>query len=354
MIKLKTDINLPEFPVKLSYRHQAMMMGSCFTENIGNVLRELLFPIEINPFGTLYNPFSIANSLEILMERRIFTKEDLFYANGLWNSFYHHSRYSNPDLEQCLKNINNKVDEASRCLKESNLLFLTFGTSWVFSRTEKGEGRRENGERRRENGKGRWEKEPEIVSNCHKLPASEFRRYRVSPEQIRERWIDLIDKLWRFNPDLNFVFTVSPIRHLKDGLHENQLSKASLLLAIDEITSHFGKERLFYFPSYEIVLDELRDYRFFASDMVHLTDVAIEIIREKFVSSFIKTEEMKTASEIGKLITALNHRPLHPNGDNYRHFLENQLEKINQMKSNYPFLQLEKITEEFNLKKSAF
>jgi hypothetical protein len=346
MVKLKTDINLPEFPVKLSYRQRSMMMGSCFTESIGNYLRELLFPVEINPFGILYNPFSIANSLDILLEKRTFNEKDLFYANGLWNSFSHHSRFSNPDLKQCLDNINNKIEEATGFLRESNLLFLTFGTAWVFNR-ETGEGKQENGE-------GRMIQGTEIVSNCHKLPASEFRRYRVSPDQIKERWINLINKLWSFNPELHLVFTVSPIRHLKDGLHENQLSKASLLIAIDEITAHFGNGRVHYFPSYEIVLDELRDYRFFGADMVHLTEVAIEIIREKFSTAFIGKEELKIASEITKIRSALNHRPLHPEGESYNQFIDNQIQNINQMKINFPFLDFDVILDQFNLKKSSF
>jgi hypothetical protein len=332
MVKLKTDINLPEFPFELSYRQRSMMIGSCFTENIGKYLQESLFPIEINPFGILYNPYSIANSLDILLKRKIFKEEDLFYANGLWNSFYHHSRFSNPDSEQCLENINSKIGEAAGFVKESNLLFLTFGTAWVFEDIESNE----------------------VVSNCHKLPAAKFKRYRLSPGQIRDRWIGLIERLWDSNPGLNLVFTVSPIRHLKDGEHENQLSKASLLLGIDEIIAHFGKKQVFYFPSYEIVLDELRDYRFYAADMVHLTDVAIEIIREKFSSAFVGKEGMKIAGEIAKIRSALNHRPVHPDGESYQQFIANQMERIDQMKIDYPFLDLEKILNQFYHKKSTF
>ncbi len=332
MIKLKTEVILPVFSLELSYRHRSMMMGSCFTESIGNYLQELLFPVEVNPFGILYNPFSIANSLDILMDGKTFKENDVFYANGLWNSFYHHSRFSDPDLQQCLKNINNKIEEAAKTLRECNLLFLTFGTAWVFEDL----------------------RSHEIVSNCHKLPASEFRRYRLSPEIIKDRWIGLINKLLIINPSINLIFTVSPIRHLKDGEHENQLSKASLLIAIDEICNHFGRERISYFPSYEIVLDELRDYRFYSSDMVHLTDLAIEIVREKFSGAFIKKEDMKIALEIEKLRAALNHRPIHPERENHQQFINNQIEKINLMKVNYPFLNLEMILNQFYIKKSAF
>jgi hypothetical protein len=244
MIKLKTEVILPDIPVKIGYRAPSLMMGSCFTESIGLHLRERLFPVEVNPFGILYNPASIANSLEILMAERFFEAKDLFFANGLWNSFYHHSRFSNPDRQACLNEINSKIEEASRILRGSNLLFCTFGTSWVFEEISSGR----------------------IVSNCHKLPAATFSRYRLSPSGILKLWEKLIPGLWQVNPDLKIVFTVSPIRHLKDGLHENNLSKAVLLLAIDELQKQFGKERIFYFPSYEILLDELRDYRFYAPD----------------------------------------------------------------------------------------
>src|ERR1035437_7441462 len=132
MIKFRTAVDLPEFNKKIGYHHQSMMIGSCFAENIGNYLEELCFPIDVNPFGILYNPVSIANSLEILLSGKLFGEDDLFYANGLWNSFYHHSRFSNTDKQECLTDINNRISEASKTLRESNLLFVTFGASWVF------------------------------------------------------------------------------------------------------------------------------------------------------------------------------------------------------------------------------
>ena len=331
MIKLKTEVLLPDIPVRFSYRHKSMMMGSCFTESIGTKYRELCFPIDVNPFGIIYNPISIGNSLDILMAERMFSIDDLFYSNGLWNSFYHHSRFSNPDQEECIIKINNKIKEGSKNLRESSLLFLTLGTSWVFEDKESGR----------------------IVSNCHKLPASTFKHYRISTDQIVKKWIDIIENLFVINPSIKLVFTVSPIRHLKDGEHENQLSKANLLLAIDELITHFSKDRIFYFPSYEIVLDELRDYRFYAKDMVHLTEVAIDIIREKFSSVFIDKEDMDIAVELEKLLQGLNHRPAHPHEKSYQEFIDNQLEKISQLKSKYPYIDLQKILNQFYRKKEV-
>ena len=329
MIKLNTEVSLPEIPVKLSYRQKSMMMGSCFAESIGTKLQELCFPIEVNPFGILYNPVSIANSLAILLSGKLFKNEDLYYANGLWNSLYHHSRFSNPDKRECLSTINNKISEAFRTLRESNLLFLTFGTSWVFEDISSGR----------------------IVSNCHKLPASTFRHYRLTSSQIVERWIKLIKSILDLNPTIQLVFTVSPIRHLKDGEHENQLSKATLLIAVDELIKHFNSERILYFPSYEIVLDELRDYRFYALDMVHMNEVAINIIHEKVASVFINPEESKIAAEIEQIRQALDHRTSNPQEKEYQLFIENQIEKTLRLKNKYPHLDLQLILNEFELKR---
>lgn len=329
MLKLSTEVSLPEIPVKLSYRRKSMMMGSCFAESIGTKLQELCFPIDVNPFGILYNPVSIANSLEILLSGKLFGEDDLFYANGLWNSFYHHSRFSNTDKQECLTDINNRISEASKTLRESNLLFVTFGASWVFEDIRSGK----------------------IVSNCHKLPASTFNHYRLTSAQIADRWIKLIEKIFDVNPGLHLVFTVSPIRHLKDGLHENQVSKAILLVAEEELFNHFRKERVSYFPSYEIVLDELRDYRFYALDMVHMNEVAISFIREKVANVFIDQEDKKIAAEIEKLRQALDHRPLNAGSEDYKHFIEKQLEKATELNDKFNYLDLTLILDKFSLKR---
>jgi len=330
MIKLSTEVALPESLEKLSYRRKSMMMGSCFAESVGTKLQELCFPIDVNPFGILYNPVSIANSLDILLTEKEFSEEDLFYANGLWNSFYHHSRFSNTDKQECLTAINNRIRTAVKILSECNILFITFGTSWVFE--EKSSGR--------------------IVSNCHKLPASTFNHYRLTYNQITDRWIGLTEKLFMMNPGIHLVFTVSPIRHLKDGEHENQLSKAILLLAVDELIKHFKGERILYFPSYEIVLDELRDYRYYGSDMVHMNELAISYIQEKVTSVFISEEDKKIATEIEKLRQALNHRPLNPKSEEYQSFIAKQSEKIHQLKDKYNYLELELILHQFYLKRT--
>ena len=322
MIKFRTEVDLPEFKIKMGYRHQTMMIGSCFAENIGTFLQELCFPIMVNPFGILYNPISISNSLTHILSGKEFTEQDLFYSNGLYNSFSHHSRYSNPDPVKMLSEINTQSDEASSVLKGCSHLFITFGTAWVFKHKKMGT----------------------VVSNCHKLPSSTFDRFRLSVGQITATWNPIIAELKKLNPDLQIVFTVSPIRHLKDGAHENQISKSLLIIAIEELISEFGNKSISYFPSYELVLDELRDYRFYAADMTHLSEVATEFIRERFMTAILDHEAKTISAEVAKLIPALNHRPLNTNRTAYISFIENQLDKAQKLQNKYPFVDLKTIT----------
>jgi len=328
MIKLRTEVELPEFKSKMGYRHQSLMIGSCFAENIGNYLRERCLPITVNPYGILYNPFSVAGCLEQLMTQKKFTEDDLFFSNGLFNSFSHHGRFSGSDSGKVLRQINSEAIEAFTCLKNANHLFVTFGTSWVFQHKESGK----------------------VVSNCHKLPAAMFSHTRLPVEQITEIWTPLIGQLRIFNPKLRIVFTVSPIRHLKDGAHENQLSKATLLLAIEALIANSGNDVISYFPSYEIVLDELRDYRFYATDMAHLSELATDYIREKFVGDILDKEAQSIINEIDKLIQALNHKPFNPLESGYTSFIKAQLEKLDQLKIKYPFVDLNDLKRKFDEK----
>ena len=195
-----TEIKIPEFPWKMDYSKSMMLMGSCFSENIGQKLIDLKFGIDMNPFGIVYNPESIANSLQILLEKRIFTESDLFQDQGIWSSFYHHSRFSDVDQKAVLEKINNRISSSNEFLKKADFLIITFGTSWVYELKKTGK----------------------IVSNCHKIRASEFKRFRMEVSEIAEKWSDLLEKLWQINPNLKLIFTVSPIRHWKDGAVENQ------------------------------------------------------------------------------------------------------------------------------------
>ena len=311
-----TEIKIPEFPWKMDYSKSMMFFGSCFSENIGRKLIDLKFNVDLNPFGILYNPVSIANSLKILLEKRVFNENDLFQDQGIWNSFYHHSRFSDVDLETVLKMINDRIAISSDFLLKTDFLIITFGTSWVYELKKTGQ----------------------IVSNCHKVPAAEFKHYRLGVYEITEAYRELLEDLWKFNPNLKVVFTVSPIRHWKDGAVENQVSKATLLLAIDRLLSGFGNSNCWYFPSYELMMDELRDYRFYAEDMLHISPVAIDYIFERFSKTIFADESMQLAKDVVKIRKAILHRPVHSVSDEYRKFLLYNLAEINKLTINFPYL----------------
>jgi len=313
-----TEIQIPEFPYKMDYSKGMMLFGSCFSENIGQKLIDLKFQVDMNPFGILYNPESIANSLKLLLENRVFTEGDLFFDQGLWNSFYHHSRFSDVDHDVALERINSRISQSNEFLKKADFLVITFGTAWVYELKNTGQ----------------------IVSNCHKVPAAQFNRFRLGVHEISEAYRILLEELWKFNPNLKIIFTVSPIRHWKDGAVENQVSKATLLLAIDRLITGYGDRGCSYFPSYEIMMDELRDYRFYAEDMIHLSTVATGYIFDRFSKVLISKESLNLAKDVMKIRKAVLHRPVNSSSDEYKKFLLLNLEKINKLTLNFPYLNL--------------
>ena len=325
MIEFRTEVHLPKIGEQLSYRRKALMVGSCFTENIGNYLQNHCFPVLTNPCGILFNPASIADCLDFLVSERQLTAADLFQANGLWNNFNFHSRFSDPVQTTALKVMNDSLTKASIQLRSASHLFLTFGTSWIYRDIESGE----------------------IVGNCHKLPASRFVRERLSVEEMAGRWTTLINQLFVLNPYLNIILTVSPIRHLKDGNFENQVSKSGLFLLVDKLLSIGGSGKILYFPSYELLMDELRDYRFYATDMVHLSETAISFVQEKFNDVFLDQESKEISSKIGKIVKALSHQPFQKESSVFKEFINQQLEEISKMEKIHPFINLGKLKNDF-------
>ena len=304
---------------QFSYEDRMMLLGSCFVENMGIRMENLKFRTDINPFGTLYNPASIASALNRLIDSVPFHEEDLFFSDGLYHSYLHHSRFSASSADLCLKLINNRLQESANFFRQCKRLIITFGTSWVYKLKDTGK----------------------IVANCHKQPERIFNRERLDVTSIVSSWTELIEKIQKINPYIKILFTVSPIRHWKDGAHGNQLSKSVLLLAIDELNRLFP-ETTAYFPSYEIMMDELRDYRFYADDMLHPSTQAIDYIWEKFVEQEITTESkqiMKTCLDIKK---AVEHRPFNPESDAYKQFIMQTLLKIDQLNKKFIFFDYSK------------
>lgn len=307
MSEFRTIIDIEESKDKIKYGHKVLFIGSCFTENIGQKLDNYKFTSLINPFGIVYNPVSVRNTILAIIENRCFTEKDLIYNNNTWNSFFHHSRFSNIDREECLKNINESLVHSSEFLKETDFLIITFGTSWVYEYVESGD----------------------IVSNCHKFPSYKFKRYRLTVDYIISIYEDIISKIRKVNPRVKILFTISPIRHWKDGAHGNQLSKAVLQLAIDGIVEKLSDT--FYFPSYEIMMDDLRDYRFYGKDMIHVSEEAVDYIWRRFMNTYIDAKSLSLMKRIDKINKALSHRPFSDSSDTYSNFLLNQLIKIEQL-----------------------
>jgi len=318
MSPFRTKIDIPKSKFQLSHNTKTILIGSCFTDHIGSRLKTYKFPVEHNPFGVLYNPVSIKNNLEILINKKLFYESDLYYYNDQWLSFNHYSAFSNPDKKVCLKQINERIEDAAEFLKKSSYLFITFGTAWVYEFRETGK----------------------IVANCHKVPAKEFKRYLLNLRDIVNAYTDFFQKLTAFNPEIRTIFTVSPIRHWKDGAEMNQVSKSTLLLAIYELRKKFPE--MDYYPSYEILMDELRDYRFYASDMLHLSDIAIDYIWKSFVSTYIDDKSKVIISEIEKLNKAINHKPFNISSKPYQEFVKSHLKYIDTLEKKYPLLDFNK------------
>ncbi len=314
-MKLITEVGIPPYPFRMDHHAPALFLGSCFTENIGRMLGRSLFPVTINPFGTIYNPFSVMKSLDALLEKETYVAADLKKHRGLWFSFDHYTGFSSPDMEQCLTAINAAFGPAKEVLKKAGVLVITWGTSWVYRYNDSGQ----------------------VVCNCHKIPASEFTRTRLTTKEIIKAYETLLPRLFEINPDLKVLLTVSPVRHWKDGAHGNQLSKASLLLATEALEELFP-DQAFYFPSYEIVMDELRDYRFFAEDMLHTNDTAAVYIWEKFKKALVSDESQLMIRELEPLIKLFEHRPLETKGAVDPQLIKRKKEMLAQFKKSFPFL----------------
>lgn len=314
MDQFRTIVEIPESDFKITYHSKILMLGSCFVENVGNLLVQNKFNTTVNPFGVIYNPISVGNSIQLLIDNKEFTEDDLNFANDLYFSYSHHGSFSSVSSEECLKSINTAMQSASLDLATADVLFITFGTSWVYELIDSGK----------------------IVSNCHKQSAKSFNRYRLEVDEIVRFYKDLILSLSLFNPHLKIVFTVSPIRHWKDGAHGNQLSKSTLLLAVDQLVQLF--DHVSYFPSYEIVMDELRDYRFYHEDMIHMNSTSVNYIWLRFSDVFMDKETVDYMKKIRKMISAAEHRPFNPDSESHQKFIQKTISGMEILEKQLPNL----------------
>ena len=320
-MNLNTPVEIPSGFIPIHHAQRLLIMGSCFAENIGTLLAENKFQVDINPFGILYNPLSISMALREIIRKRLYEESDLFSYREYWHSPMHHGSFSAATPEEVVRNIRVRLEQAHKELKQLDWLMLTFGTAYVYEQKKTGK----------------------VVANCHKLPEKDFVRRRLETDEITEDYIQLLDELISLNPKIKILFTVSPIRHVRDGMHANQLSKSVLLLAIDRLIQRYP-QATFYFPSYEIILDELRDYRFYADDMVHPSSLAVNYLWERFSETFFRPETQSLIKECETIRKAIAHKPFHPESEEHKRFLGQIVLKIERLNGKYPYLDFEKET----------
>lgn len=311
-MKFRTEITPPKEMFSIAHRDKIMMIGSCFVENISSRMQEAGFQLDINPFGILYNPISISNALYDLLNRESYSEADLFSHNGIYRSFSHHGRFSGIEKETVLQEINLQLKTSKEFLKKASYLIITFGTAKVYRLLSSGE----------------------VVSNCHKLAADRFSHELLSVTSIQNVWTQCLHQLQEINPRLKVIFTVSPIRHWKDGIHENQLSKSVLFVALNQILTDVSDT--YYFPSYEIMMDDLRDYRFYKEDMVHPNSQAIDYIWQKFGNTYFSDATQSLIKEWESIQQAFNHKPFNPGSEEHRHFLQKAQARKTQFLQNHP------------------
>jgi len=316
-MEFRTTFNIIPSSRKITWMDPVMFIGSCFSTSIGKQFDTARFPVLINPSGTVYNPVSVSNTLNTINQRKNYTIDDMYNYGGTWLSFNHYTDFTGSDPARVLEKINRSRENALRFLIEARFLFITFGTARVY----------------------RLKKTGIIVSNCHKLPASEFTHELLSVNDIVSIWAGQLDKLHSLFPELKVVFTISPIRHWKDGAHENQVSKSVLFLAVEELLNHISRPE--YFPAYELVMDDLRDYRFYDEDMLHVNSSAVNYIWNAFKSCYFDEKTAELWQEVSKITKAVSHQVQNGSAEKIKLFAEKILGRIDAVLRKAPGIDLE-------------
>ena len=301
-------VQIPASSWKIGYDDQILLMGSCFADSMCAKLHEHYFRVEGNPFGVLYNPASIAMAIEMARKSQTIEDKDLVEHGGLWHSMAHHGVFSDIDMAVVLDKCNGSIVALRQALENATVITITFGTAWVY------------------------EYAGTVVGNCHKIPANQFVRRRMTVEEIVATWQPLVEAM----PDKKWLFTVSPIRHVKDGLHENHINKGILLQAVEQLTKQSGCS---YFPAYEIMLDELRDYRYYAEDMVHPSSMAVEYIWQRLVETYMTADTQVEMKTLHQLWRDEHHRFIHPDSMEAKRFLERLGQKKHELQEDYPWIE---------------
>lgn len=320
-----TKVPIAKSDNPINYNSRIVSLGSCFAENMGEKFSYFKFQNVVNPFGIIFNPVSIENLISRVVNNQKFTEEDIFYHNDLWHCYEVHSEISHPDKETFLTNLNLIIQQFDNLIIQSTHIIITYGTSWVY----------------------REKASKKIVANCHKVPQSQFEKEILSVDVIQKSIQNTIDLIQKVNPNCHFIFTVSPVRHIKDGFVENQRSKAHLITAVHKIVNYHTSfsemaqqlSIINYFPSYELMMDELRDYRYYAEDMLHPSQIAIDYIWVRFFENYISEENFAVMEEVCSIQKGLAHRPFNPDSSSHQLFLQKLQVKIDNLQKQFPYFQ---------------
>ncbi len=314
-MEFRTTVKTGENRSWLHHSDSVVLLGSCFSDSVGAKMHGALFNATINPMGTLYNPMSIARAVQRLIDNEPVAGQTLFMQGGVWNSFDFHSRYSLPDKQATIDRMNQRIAMGHDALQGAQLLTITLGTATCYRLKATGE----------------------IVANCHKVPQHEFERQMATVNEMVQVLDRMLSQLHEFNPELRIIFTVSPIRHIADGLDTNSLSKARLRVAIQDVIDRHS-DYCDYFPAYEIMMDDLRDYRFYASDMVHLSDVAVEYIWQAFQATYLDDRSALAVARCERVHKRLQHRPMSANRETVERFNNDTASVVRNLIKEYPYL----------------
>ena len=333
------NIDLKKPARQINYEDNILLIGSCFTEHIGNSLEDLKFSVLQNPNGILFDPHSVSDSLLSYIEDKQYSQKDFFQLNDVWHSWRHHSRFSNTSLEDAVRLVNESQQKAHDFLRKAEWIIITLGSSFSYRLTKLAEFANFS---TFEEDQGAQT----AVANCHRAPAQWFNKHLMTIDEIISDLDNSLQRLFHFNSNLGIIFTVSPVRHIRDGVVENNRSKARLIEAVHHLVNKYDK--LSYFPAYELVVDVLRDYRFYDADLVHPNYMATEFVLEKFSETFIDESTQTLMQEVKGITIARRHKAFQPDTSAHKQFLKSYFEKTKALKEKYPFLDLADEIKYFN------
>ena len=328
-MKFHFEFDIKKLAWPISHSHKLFLIGSCFTENIGEKLKRNKFRVLENPHGILFNPISVSEAIVDYIDKKQYAANDLFELNEGWHSWKHHSRFSGITVSEAIEKINSSINFTHDFIKKSDYVMITLGSAWVYTLSELAINALPG----------------TVAANNHKAPANWFNKKLLTTEEVLSALDNVMHRLFHFSPGIKIIFTISPVRHLREGVVENNRSKAVLIQAVHHLVNKF--EGLYYFPAYELVIDDLRDYRFYAEDMVHPNYAATEYVWEKFQQACMEDSTRKLMEEINSINLAFKHRPFNPSSGSHKKFLQASLEKTIRLKEQFPELDFKEEIEKF-------